>query len=100
MFSMPRALVLCVAVLILWGVAAPPCAGCPSGGRVCSDCIVRQMKSGCPGCVPLMQCMGKCLWGGASRSNCVKKCDCDGGYPRLSDCKKCVAQCKCSCSSA
>ncbi|EYU33857.1 hypothetical protein MIMGU_mgv11b015169mg, partial [Erythranthe guttata] len=42
-------------------------------------------------------CMARCLWGGASRPNCTKKCDCSGGYPRLADCKKCLSQCKCSC---
>ncbi|KAL1567786.1 hypothetical protein AAHA92_03228 [Salvia divinorum] len=94
---MRGAFIVCAVMLILWGA----CTGCsPSGDGGCRNCIVRQMKSGCPRCVPIMQCMGRCLWGGASRSNCVKKCDCGGGYPRLPDCKKCLAQCKCSCSAS
>ncbi|KAG6386875.1 hypothetical protein SASPL_152052 [Salvia splendens] len=90
--------IVCLVMLILL-LVAPPCTGCsPSGNGGCRNCIVRQLKSGCPRCVPIMQCMGRCLWGGASRSNCVKKCDCGSGYPRLADCKKCLSQCKCSCS--
>ncbi|KAJ8759805.1 hypothetical protein K2173_009906 [Erythroxylum novogranatense] len=40
------------------------------GGSACKDCIVEQMKFSCPKCVPILQCMGRCLWGGSSRSRC------------------------------
>ncbi|KAL2483928.1 hypothetical protein Fot_45372 [Forsythia ovata] len=89
---------VCILLLILWEMALPSMA-CPSDGTECSNCILNRMKSGCPGCVPIMQCMARCLWSGTTRSKCIKKCDCAGGYPRLVDCKKCLSQCKCSCLS-
>uniref|UniRef100_A0A6N2K1W1 Uncharacterized protein n=1 Tax=Salix viminalis TaxID=40686 RepID=A0A6N2K1W1_SALVM len=66
----------------------------PSDGGGCKDC--HQMRC-CPTCVPILHCMARCLWGGSSRSKCITRCDCDGGKPTLSDCKKCMSRCKCSC---
>ncbi|KAG4177931.1 hypothetical protein ERO13_A10G009400v2 [Gossypium hirsutum] len=68
---------------------------CPSNGNGCKDCIVEQIRYSCPSCVPLIRCMARCLWGGAARSTCISRCD--GGKPTLSDCKKCMSRCKCSC---
>ncbi|KAL0310765.1 UNVERIFIED_CONTAM: hypothetical protein Sangu_2371200 [Sesamum angustifolium] len=97
----PRTTILSLLLLILMSATAlPNCLGCPADGSHCRNCIVNQMKTGCPGCVPIMQCMARCLWSGSSRSNCIKKCDCNGGYPRLADCRKCLSQCKCSCSAS
>lgn len=85
-------------LLVVWWMVISPATGCPSdGGRGCKTCIVNQMKFGCPTCVPILRCMARCLWGGSSRPNCVKKCDCGGGNPKLSDCKRCMSHCKCSC---
>ncbi|KAL6197697.1 hypothetical protein ACLB2K_033303 [Fragaria x ananassa] len=75
------------------------CGTCPANDGECTSCIVNQMKFGCPKCVPILRCMARCLWGGTSRMNCIKKCDCGGGTPKLSDCKRCMARCKCSCMS-
>ncbi|OAY33565.1 uncharacterized protein LOC110629573 [Manihot esculenta] len=86
--------------LILWLMVISPTVACPlasTAGSGCKECIVDQMKHGCPSCAPILRCMARCLWGGGSRSKCVKKCDCDGAMLRLSDCKKCMARCKCSC---
>lgn len=85
-----------VAVAIML-VFASPAQGCSPDGKGCKDCIVKQMKQGCPACTPILHCMGHCLWGGASRSDCIKKCDCNDVYPTLSDCKRCMSKCKCSC---
>ncbi|KAM7264289.1 hypothetical protein ACFE04_001972 [Oxalis oulophora] len=63
----------------------------------CKDCIVDQMKYDCPTCIPILRCMARCLWGGSSKGKCISKCDCHGGKPKLSDCKTCMARCKCSC---
>ncbi|XVE87688.1 hypothetical protein DITRI_Ditri19aG0007700 [Diplodiscus trichospermus] len=84
-------------LLMLWSSMTSPALACPSSGSGCKDCIVEQMKYGCPSCVPLIRCMARCLWGGTARSNCINRCDCNGGKPRLSDCKKCMSRCKCSC---
>ncbi|KAM7525276.1 hypothetical protein LguiA_015178 [Lonicera macranthoides] len=90
--------IVCVLVLVM-AMMVLQAQGCPSDGSDCRSCIVNRMKSGCPSCEPIMRCMARCLWGGTSRNKCIKKCDCNvGGYPRLSDCKKCLSQCKCSCS--
>ncbi|KAG4123948.1 hypothetical protein ERO13_D10G009100v2 [Gossypium hirsutum] len=64
-------------------------------GNGCKDCIVEQVRYGCPSCVPLIRCMARCLWGVSARSSCISRCD--GGKPTLSDCKKCMSRCKCSC---
>ncbi|KAF9679365.1 hypothetical protein SADUNF_Sadunf06G0007400 [Salix dunnii] len=69
----------------------------PSDGSGCKDCVLDQMKYGCPTCVPILHCMARCLWGGSPRSKCITRCDCDGGKPTLSECKKCMSRCKCSC---
>ncbi|KAL5769243.1 hypothetical protein ACOSP7_015803 [Xanthoceras sorbifolium] len=55
----------------------------------CKDCVANQMRYGCPSCVPLLHRM--------ARTKCIQKCDCNGGKPKLSDCKKCMSRCKCSC---
>ncbi|KAL9159731.1 hypothetical protein ABFS82_08G153900 [Erythranthe guttata] len=96
-WSSSRIKILFVLTTLILSEISSPAAGCPSDGSQCKSCIMNRMKTGCPGCVPIMQCMARCLWGGASRPNCTKKCDCSGGYPRLADCKKCLSQCKCSC---
>ncbi|GLT41357.1 hypothetical protein SLA2020_154280 [Shorea laevis] len=83
-------------LLMLWFMI-PPGMACPSDGSGCKECIVNQMKYGCPSCVPLLRCMARCLWSGTCRSDCIKRCDCGGGKPSLSECKKCMSRCKCSC---
>ncbi|KAI4295995.1 hypothetical protein L6164_035988 [Bauhinia variegata] len=83
--------------MLIMLLAVAPTLGCPPNGKSCKDCIVDQMKHGCPPCMPILHCMARCLWGGTSRTNCVKKCDCNDGYPTLSDCKRCMSKCKCSC---
>lgn len=85
-------------LLMIWSVISPAMACQPNGGE-CKVCIVEQLKFGCPSCVPVIRCMARCLWGGRSRSVCVNRCDCNGGSPKLSDCKKCLSRCKCSCVS-
>ncbi|KAL8091163.1 hypothetical protein AgCh_040317 [Apium graveolens] len=75
-----------------------PALGCYSDRSGCSGCIAKRFKSRCPPCQQIMRCMAQCLWDGTSQSKCIKKCDCNGGYPKVSDCKKCLAKCKCSCS--
>ncbi|XP_073295418.1 uncharacterized protein [Primulina huaijiensis] len=90
--------ILLATMLTVWGMASPCLGSCSSNGGDCKKCIANQMKYGCPRCVPMMQCMARCLWSGVSRSKCIKKCDCDSGYPRMDDCKKCLLQCKCGCS--
>ncbi|XP_015878661.3 uncharacterized protein LOC107414952 [Ziziphus jujuba] len=84
-------------LLVVWLMMISPAKGCPSDGRECKTCIVNQMKFGCPACAPILRCMARCLWSGSSRRNCIKRCDCGGGTPKLSDCKKCMSRCKCSC---
>ncbi|WCJ28122.1 hypothetical protein M5689_009831 [Euphorbia peplus] len=93
LFSVP---VVSTMLLMLWLMISPSLA-CPPRTMTCEDCIVDQMKNGCPSCVPNLRCMTRCLWSGISRSNCIKKCNFDGGKPTLSECKKCVSSCKCSC---
>ncbi|XP_021895146.1 uncharacterized protein LOC110812633 [Carica papaya] len=83
-------------LLSLWLMISPASA-CPPDRSGCKGCIVDQMKYACPSCVPLLRCMAKCLWGGSSRPKCIKRCDCNAGKPRLSDCKQCMLRCKCSC---
>ncbi|KZV16120.1 hypothetical protein F511_13256 [Dorcoceras hygrometricum] len=95
---MSRMMILCGVTLIFLWVMSSPSVGCPSDGSGCQNCLATRMKSGCPGCASIMQCMDECLQGGNSRSKCVKRCDCSGEYPRLADCKKCLSKCKCSCS--
>ncbi|KAE7995289.1 hypothetical protein FH972_000107 [Carpinus fangiana] len=85
-------------LLMIWS-AISPAQACQASGGECRVCIVEQLKFGCPSCVPVIRCMARCLWGGRSRSVCVKRCDCNGGGPKLSDCKKCLSRCKCSCAA-
>ena len=82
-------------LLLLWLITSPALA-CPYNGSKCKDCIVKQLKCGCPSCGPVLRCMARCLWGGSAKADCVKRCDCGGG-PKLSVCKKCMSKCKCSC---
>ncbi|XVF75240.1 hypothetical protein PTKIN_Ptkin13bG0171500 [Pterospermum kingtungense] len=91
------ALGMIMLLLMLWSMTSPAVACPSSNGSGCKDCILDQMKYGCPSCVPLLRCMARCLWGGASRSNCINRCDCNGGKPTLSSCKKCMSRCKCIC---
>ncbi|KAF7848138.1 hypothetical protein BT93_L2262 [Corymbia citriodora subsp. variegata] len=85
-------------MLVLWLMVVPPkVVACPSDGGACQDCIVDQLNCGCPSCRPVLRCMGQCLWGGSSRAKCMRRCDCNSGKPKLSDCKKCMSKCKCSC---
>ncbi|KAF7840557.1 TNFR/CD27/30/40/95 cysteine-rich region [Senna tora] len=86
-----------VALVVMLVLVSPVVLGCSPNGRGCKDCIVKQMKQDCPPCTPILHCMARCLWGGTSRSVCIKKCDCNNGYPTLSDCKRCMSKCKCSC---
>ncbi|XP_059437039.1 uncharacterized protein LOC132170163 [Corylus avellana] len=85
-------------LLMIWP-AISPAQACQANGGECRVCIVDQLKFGCPSCVPAIRCMAGCLWGGRPRSVCVKRCDCYGGSPKLSDCKKCLSRCKCSCAA-
>ncbi|WCJ32075.1 hypothetical protein M5689_013519 [Euphorbia peplus] len=91
--------VLMIAAILMWWMIYPTAAVCSSrGGRsACKQCVGNQMKHGCPSCAPMLQCMGRCLWGGSSKSKCIKKCDRGGAMLTLSDCKKCMSTCKCSC---
>ncbi|XP_052183866.1 uncharacterized protein LOC127795926 [Diospyros lotus] len=88
--------VCCILLLVMLS----PALACPPDGSRCQNCIVDRFKQGCPPCVPIMQCMARCLWDGNSRAKCTKKCDCNDDYPKLSDCKKCLSRCKCSCATA
>ncbi|KAE8664446.1 hypothetical protein F3Y22_tig00112762pilonHSYRG00005 [Hibiscus syriacus] len=92
------ALAIMLLLMVLWSMSSPAVA-CPlkGDGNGCKDCVVQQMSYGCPSCVPLIRCMTRCLWGGAARSDCMNRCDCNDGKPTLSDCKKCMSRCKCSC---
>ncbi|XP_041024006.1 uncharacterized protein LOC121264772 [Juglans microcarpa x Juglans regia] len=92
--EVPVPMMLLMILLVISPVGMLACT--PNGGE-CKDCIISQMKYGCPSCVPVIRCMARCLWAGSSRSNCVKRCDCNGGSPKLSDCKRCMSRCKCSC---
>ncbi|OAY41050.1 uncharacterized protein LOC110623733 [Manihot esculenta] len=95
LFRLP---VLSMVVLILLMIS--PTMACPPQGTKCEDCVLDQIKYGCQSCVPMLRCMARCLWNGVSRAECNKKCDCNGGKPTLSDCKKCMSRCKCSCAAA
>ncbi|RAL44871.1 hypothetical protein DM860_003630 [Cuscuta australis] len=89
-----------IIMILLWEMPSASSA-CGGGGGGCRGCIVDKMMKDCPKCCPIMQCMSRCLWGSgwSARFKCAKKCDCNtGGFPRLSDCKHCLSQCKCSCS--
>ncbi|KAK7303374.1 hypothetical protein RJT34_14278 [Clitoria ternatea] len=93
-----RVAVQAQAVLLIMLVVASPIMSCPpTDGSGCKDCIVNQMINSCPPCTPILHCMARCLWDGSSRPNCIKKCDCNNTYPTLSDCKRCMYKCKCSC---
>ncbi|KAG5516324.1 hypothetical protein RHGRI_037142 [Rhododendron griersonianum] len=91
---------LFILLLITVWIMSSPALGCASDGSQCRNCILDRFKYDCPPCVPILRCMSRCLWGGSARAKCVKKCDCNRGYPRLSDCKKCMSECKCSCAQA
>ncbi|KAG9455155.1 hypothetical protein H6P81_008059 [Aristolochia fimbriata] len=71
--------------------------GCSSDQNGCKECILNQFKCDCPECQPVLRCLAGCLWEGIPRSKCVSTCDSHKGKPRLSDCKNCMRECKCSC---
>ncbi|KAL7213678.1 hypothetical protein ACSBR2_016242 [Camellia fascicularis] len=54
-------------LIMLSALLISPAQACPSDGSQCKDCILDRLKSGCPACMPILQCMARCLWGGASR---------------------------------
>ncbi|KAK2652938.1 hypothetical protein Ddye_012794 [Dipteronia dyeriana] len=102
-----RVAIVSIMVLMVVFSSVPPamslsCSPKTKNRSGCKDCVADQMKYGCPACVPLLHCMARCLWGGTSRTKCIQKCDCNGigGKPKLSDCKKCMSRCKCSCTVA
>uniref|UniRef100_A0A803M1N4 Uncharacterized protein n=1 Tax=Chenopodium quinoa TaxID=63459 RepID=A0A803M1N4_CHEQI len=86
-----------VALLISW-LAILPASACSNDSSDCKDCILRRMKYDCPSCTTALRCMAKCLWAGTSKTKCIKRCDCNDKYPKLSDCKKCMSKCRCSCA--
>lgn len=92
-------LVITSTMLLILPSLIPPVLGCPSDGTECKDCVLNQMKQSCPSCGPVLRCMARCLWAGKSREKCTKKCDCNGEWPKLSDCKNCMSKCRCSCIS-
>lgn len=91
-------LLLTVVLLISWSLVTSACSD-DDTATDCKGCILNRMKYDCPSCVRTLRCMAKCLWAGTPRIKCTKRCDCNEGYPRLSDCKKCMSKCKCSCVS-
>ncbi|KAL1832289.1 hypothetical protein ACET3Z_001940 [Daucus carota] len=83
MEKLKNLLTVFVTFLIMSLIISLPALACPADGSECKDCIASRMKSDCPACAPIMRCMAQCLWDkGMSQKQCVKKCDCDGGYPR------------------
>ncbi|KAK9715052.1 hypothetical protein RND81_06G140000 [Saponaria officinalis] len=88
-----------IALLLLSTLTIQKATACSDDETDCRGCLVKRMKYDCPSCVPRLRCMAKCLWSGKARLKCVKKCDCNPGYPRMSDCKKCLSKCRCSCTS-
>ncbi|TYI04335.1 hypothetical protein ES332_A10G010000v1 [Gossypium tomentosum] len=66
-------------MMMLSSMGSITAIACPSNGNGCKDCIVEQIR-----------------YTVARRvSTCISRCD--GGKPTLSDCKKCMSRCKCSC---
>ncbi|ESW19651.1 hypothetical protein PHAVU_006G143300 [Phaseolus vulgaris] len=95
-----RVIVQVQVVLLIMTMVASPIMSCPpTDGKSCKDCLVNQMKNVCPSCTPILHCMARCLWDGSSRPNCINKCNINDAYPALSDCKRCMSKCKCSCST-
>ncbi|KAK9064254.1 hypothetical protein SSX86_015634 [Deinandra increscens subsp. villosa] len=97
--KLKRTVIMWLVLLIGWSVIS---LGCPStNGGDCKSCISNAMRKDCPKCFPMMRCMARCLWNNNTpKSKCVKQCDCNiGSYPRLSDCKSCLSQCKCNCAA-
>ncbi|ERN18317.1 hypothetical protein AMTR_s00055p00185330 [Amborella trichopoda] len=68
-----------------------------NGGSNCKGCITNHFDHRCPLCRPVLRCVAGCLWNGISKSKCVKTCNSRKRKPRLEDCKRCMASCKCSC---
>nr|GMD86023.1 uncharacterized protein LOC109242719 [Ipomoea batatas] len=95
----PQLIFACTLILLMLWEMPSLSSACDTYSGGCRDCIVKHTMKDCPKCSTIMCCMAQCLWGGSSRSKCTKKCDCNGGYPRLSDCKNCLSPCKCSCSA-
>ncbi|XP_010533781.1 PREDICTED: uncharacterized protein LOC104809471 [Tarenaya hassleriana] len=100
-------LILCLLTLLSISISAATAAsGCnrnrtrSRNSNSCKTCVSEQLNYGCPKCVPLLRCMARCLWGGGSQRKCTATCGCDAAAavkPSLSDCKRCVSRCKCSC---
>ncbi|KAL4562977.1 hypothetical protein LXL04_027008 [Taraxacum kok-saghyz] len=96
---LPFTTIMCLVLLVVYTISSPTQA-CSTNGGDCTNCIAKAMRKDCPKCAPIMRCMARCLWRNTPKSKCVKQCDCNtaGSYPRLSDCKSCLSQCKCSCA--
>ncbi|WOL19470.1 hypothetical protein Cni_G28268 [Canna indica] len=94
--EMKGAVVVAVLLLLLQAADA---AGCPDGDekKECKECILDQLKCGCPECRPRLRCFAGCLWNGVPQGKCMDTCDSPKGKLRLSGCKKCLSVCKCSC---
>ncbi|KAL9237047.1 hypothetical protein vseg_011637 [Gypsophila vaccaria] len=88
-----------IALLLVSSLAILQATACSDDETDCRACLVKRMKYDCPSCVPRLRCMAKCLWSGKDKVRCAKKCDCNEGYPRMSDCKNCMSKCRCSCIS-
>ncbi|PWA83887.1 hypothetical protein CTI12_AA158550 [Artemisia annua] len=94
-----RLLVMCLMLLIMVWTMSSPTLACSSNDGNCRNCIANAMRKDCPKCPPIMKCMARCLWANTPKAKCVKLCDCNTNtYPRLSDCKSCLSQCKCTCA--
>ncbi|KAG6573554.1 hypothetical protein SDJN03_27441, partial [Cucurbita argyrosperma subsp. sororia] len=85
-------------VILMTGICLT--SPCLADAKLCGDCIRDRMALHCPACAPPLRCMAQCLWGGGSRSRCVKQCDGGGAWARLWSCKRCMWSCKCSCTSS
>lgn len=95
---LPLRMVMCLVLLVVYTTMSSTQACSPNGGD-CRNCIAKAMRKDCPKCAPIMRCMARCLWANTPKSKCVKQCDCNtGSYPKLSDCKSCLSQCKCMCA--
>ncbi|XP_058068728.1 uncharacterized protein LOC131218060 [Magnolia sinica] len=86
-----------IAYVVLMLLLVSSCFSCTTKDNGCKDCILKQLKCDCPNCKSVLRCMAGCLWHGSSQVKCIKKCDSCKSGPRLSKCKKCMNECKCSC---
>ncbi|CAH1415346.1 unnamed protein product [Lactuca virosa] len=96
---LPLRMVMCLVLLVVYTTMSSSTQACSTNGGDCRNCIAKAMRKDCPKCAPIMRCMARCLWANTPKSKCVKQCDCNtGSYPKLSDCKSCLLQCKCMCA--